>query len=241
MNNAIQNTFDAVNFEATDSVTQDLNYTLYRDYELTFSDLALFKTRNAAKYQHQMQLTLGPDFDEITLENSLNQIEHNFPNINNIIARENQITENNNIRTSYARANILGTIVEHSVSGMPCLRFIGRVVDIYSILKSPDYIYDMSFQITTRYFENLSPPAPKKRTMTRKEYNMNIVRYIGRKKDEKIFCTLSLENIKRGQTVATTCCGHQFKSAELRIWLTRECTKPTCPLCRTNLLETINI
>ena len=228
------------NFETTDGEVIDLQYIVCVEDALTFSDLALFKTRGAAKYIHQMELVLGPDYDEITLDNCLNQIEQKFPNIKYMIDRENQITENNTIRTSYTRPTISGTMVENYVPDMPCLVFIGRVVDIYRILIS-EYIYDMSFQITTRYFETLPPPPPIKRTMTRKEYNMYIKRRIARKKDESTLCTLSLENIKSGQTVATTCCGHQFKSAELRIWLTRECIKPTCPLCRTNLLETINI
>ena len=75
----------------------------------------------------------------------------------------------------------------------------------------------------------------KKIIMSGKEYNTKIKRKICSKKDGEISCPLSMEKIKRGQTIAITECGHKFKSKELRVWLTKKCVKPTCPMCRKNL------
>ena len=86
INNPVQNRFRghfSQSAGATDGAVRDLGYSLQCEYKLTFSDLALFKTREASKYRHQMELILGPEFDDITLDDCLNQIEQNFPNIDN--------------------------------------------------------------------------------------------------------------------------------------------------------------
>ena len=227
------------NFNADDGDVRSLGYAIVQPNNFSYTDLAMYKTRSAQKYNHQLEVLLGPDFNDVTLDFLLTKIEESFPNIRKIIMRETRIGENRRIRETYARQNITGTVVE-SPNGMLCLKFRGRVPDIYSIMHT-DYIYDLAYSLTTYYFENLPPVKPKKVTMTREEYNMCIKRHKACKKDESIFCTLSLEHIKRGQTVATTCCGHQFKSSELRRWLTKECTEPTCPLCRQNLLTTVSV
>ena len=229
------------NFGAEDGDVRTLGYGIANPTNFSYTDLALYKTRKTQKYNHQLEILLGPDFNDVTLDYVLSRIEESYPKIQEVISRETKIGQNKYIRDTYGRVNITGTIVQHPNSGMLCLKFRGRVVDMYSIMHT-DYIYDLAYSLTSYYFENLEPPKPKKITMTGEEYNKNIKRHIARKKDENIFCTLSLENIKRGQTVATTCCGHQFKSSELRRWLTKECTEPTCPLCRQNLLNrTVNV
>merc|ERR1711991_36226 len=106
-------------------------------------DLAMYKTRSAQKYNHQLEVLLGPDFNDVTLDFLLTKIEESFPNIRKIIMRETRIGENRRIRETYARQNITGTVVE-SPNGMLCLKFRGRVPDIYSIMHT-DYIYDLAY------------------------------------------------------------------------------------------------
>ena len=223
--------------DSSDGYVKDLGYRLASDNRLTYSDLALFKTRSLSKYTHEMDLVLGADFDNTTIEQCMNMIENHYPNIINVMDRENKLSDNIQITENYARHNLKGRILEIPNSDMLRLEFRGRVIDIYGILQSY-YIYHLSYTLTTFYFENISTViTADRKTMSRIEYNENIIRYIAKKEDESIYCCLSLEKIKRGQTVATACCGHKFKSKELRIWLTKECIEPTCPLCRINLLN----
>jgi len=235
--NELGNELDNELQNSSDGYVKDLGYRMASDNRLTYSDLALFKTRGLSKYIHEMDLVLGADFDDITIAQCMNRIEHNYPNIINVLGRENKLSDNIQITENYERHKLKGRILEISNSEMIRLEFRGRVVDIYSILQS-HYIYDLAYSLTTFYFENISSViTPDTKTMSRIEYNKNIIRYIARKKDESIYCCLSLEKIKRGQIVATTSCGHKFKSKELRIWLTKECIEPTCPLCRTILMD----
>ena len=238
----LSNLFEGIfeNFGSEDGDVRSLGYTVVQPNTYTFTDLAMFKTRKTQRYNHQLEVLLGAEFNDLTLDYCLSKIEESYPDVQNIIAREYKIGQNSQIRDIYARQNITGTIIEHPNTNMLCLKFRGRVTDMYSIMHS-DYIYDLAYSLTSYYFENLPPPKPVKVTMTRQEYNRFIDRRIAKRCDENIYCTLSLENIKRGQTIATTCCGHQFKSSELRRWLTKECTEPTCPLCRRNLLTTVNV
>ena len=228
------------NIEADYGDVRSLGFTLINRNQYSFTDLAMYKTRRTQRYNTQIEVLLGPEFDDVTLDFCLSKIEQSYPDIGEIISRGSKIGARKEIRERYARQNITGSVVENPVNRMLCLKFRGRVIDLYSIMQT-DYIYDLAYSLTTYYFENLPPPKPTKFTMTREEYNTFIRRHRATKKDESTYCCLSMENIKKGQTVATTCCGHKFKSSELRKWLTKECTEPTCPLCRTNLLTTVRI
>lgn len=212
------------------SSIRDLGYSVCAEYELSVSDLGMFKTRRTSRYNNEMELTLGSEFDGTTIDLCLRKIERRFPDAGEVVVREERVR---GVSREYARRHIRGRVVEGG--GGMCLKFAGRVVDIYNILRS-EYVYDLAFALTTYYFENLSEESKTTR-MTRLEYNRNISRRSARKRDERVVCSLSLDNFRRGQTVATTKCGHRFKSRELRIWLTRECVAPTCPLCRQNLLD----
>ena len=69
----------------------------------------------------------------------------------------------------------------------------------------------IAFGGPTNFSDNLSY-----RLALRKDYSDGFRKnlYSGKsdtsKKDESTYCCLSMENIKKGQTVATTCCGDKF-------------------------------
>lgn len=214
-------------------------YIYSRSSSLSNSDLALYKTRKNRAYCQLTEIILGPEFNDTTLDMLLDKIEQEFPNISSIVDREGRINSIDTIRNNYLRQNISGSVIEHSSTGMLCLKFRGRLVDLYAILNT-DYIYDLAYSLTTYYFQNMAPPKKEDVHMTREEYNQIIKRRVARKKDESQYCCLSMENFKKGQTIAETPCGHVFKSSHLRTWLTRECVEPTCPLCRANLLHSHN-
>ena len=100
------------NFESDDGDVRSLGYSLLDPSSFTFTDFAMYKTRNGRIYSHQIEVLLGPEFNDITLDNCLLKLESKFPNIRNIIERESKISNTNYIRDNYYRQNISGTVIK---------------------------------------------------------------------------------------------------------------------------------
>ena len=141
--------------------------------------------------------------------------------------------------------NKLGELLDDNYTDISILRcsegnglfeFAGSPATMIRTFIEYHSLYDMIDDLMLRVGIPASQSTSVKEIrMSSKEYNTKIKRRICSKKDGEITCVLSMEKIKRGHTIAITECGHKFKSKELRIWLTKKCVKPTCPMCRKNL------
>ena len=70
---------------------RSLGFTLINRNQYSFTDLAMYKTRRTQKYNNQIEVLLGPEFDDITLDFCLSKIEQSYPDIGEIISRESKI------------------------------------------------------------------------------------------------------------------------------------------------------
>lgn len=114
-----------------------------------------------------------------------------------------------------------------------CILIQGTVLDIYYILDKGE-IYDILESTLLDFYVE----AFKNMPISNGDYN-RIIKVSKCKKKDVIFCPLRSENIKVGNLIAETPCGHKFASKELRKWLTNKCTKPECPMCRHNMTDNL--
>ena len=85
INNFFRGSFS--NFGAEDGDVRTLGYGILQRTNFSYTDLALYKTRNTQKYNHHLEILLGPDFNDVTLDYILSRIEEGYPKIQEISAR----------------------------------------------------------------------------------------------------------------------------------------------------------
>lgn len=89
-----------------------------------------------------------------------------------------------------------------------------------------DFLEPVKVQLTKQEFENLPM-----RVMSKKlEKELNI-------KDK--VCPICQDEIKPRCHCTVLRCGHIYHKNCAREWLTKQCEKPTCPMCRKDVRETL--
>ena len=81
--------------------------------------------------------------------------------------------------------------------------------------------------------EIIPQPGHGLRLADRADYNTFTKKHICRKRDGDVYCPISCDNIKVGNTIVTLPCGHQFSARPIRKWLTQNSS--CCPNCRADI------
>jgi hypothetical protein len=117
------------------------------------------------------------------------------------------------------------------------LKLNGSAIDVMRLFMS-DQFYHLTSDLWTHYMsesDDISDLKDVKVNMPADKFT-EIVGF-GRpgKDDIGTNCSICFENIKKTERVSKTTCGHKFHTRCLRRWLTKECSTPTCPMCRADL------
>ena len=89
-----------------------------------------------------------------------------------------------------------------------------------------DFLEPVKVQLTKREFENLPMRVMSKKL--KKELNI----------EDKV-CPICQDEIKPRCHCTILKCGHMYHKNCAREWLTKQCEKPTCPMCRKDVRETL--
>ena len=111
----------------------------------------------------------------------------------------------------------------------PRIEIKGRLQDLFAFL-SKEHNFTLLLNIWNDNIPEIDDEEPPKR-LDIQTYN----RVIKQSKGIIHQCPICMEMSTKKQLMATTQCGHIFHNKCLKKWLTKECTAPTCPMCRHDL------
>jgi hypothetical protein len=196
----------------------------------------LARTRSASKYFKPANISVDEELSDETIQHWINIIESNLPQIsdfyqNRIVGcpKTFELFKNNKQNTHIT----FSTNTSQDDDGEPFLSvritFNSQVIYLYHYLKTKE-IYSLVFRCIFDFaYSNFTNEC-----LSLDEFNSLSSEFILNHKapggKDKIFCSISQENCRKGSKVSTLGCGHQFKSRVIKEWLTDH--SPTCPLCR---------
>lgn len=176
-----------------------------------------YNTRSSHKYKNNIAIVLENVNDD-TISTIVDTISIFYPDLSNYHARRS---------VSGEQSIIIEPLVDRDNES---IRFIGSVSSIINIFHT-GYIYSMLDSLLNQIDDN------KTKRMTVAEYDTCICNKIADNNYIKKDCSICLGNIHLNDSISITKCNHVYHEHCLRKWLTEECTTPSCPTCRNNLLD----
>ena len=189
------------------------------------SKLHSYSTRSLNRYTSNMSVTLKNPPDKFIIKKI----------ITTIIAMHHDITQYH----MRWRPNIMIDSYIEMDSEYFNLTLKGGIDSVVRLLLSPN-ISDITNELIDQVNEEQlldNEYEDVKINMPINDYN----KYIGFKRPVKHeigkICSICFDNIKSTEkrVSITKCCNNVFHTRCLKKWLTKECSLPTCPMCRTDL------
>ena len=171
------------------------------------------KTRNTYVSESQMSIWIPFDFNDHQLHNISDQIQKNIED------KFTVLKSNNRDPFNYLLSSLTLRVDYFEDDNM--IRIKGPIRCIHYIVNCSYILIEL-----IRGFDS-------KKLLSTSEYNSKINIY--KSSDNKIYCPLSMEYIRKGVLVAELHCGHTFKNHLLKKYLTQFSKNPMCPICRCNI------
>lgn len=190
----------------------------------------MFKTRSGSRFLSSYGVIIDRNDNEITIREHCGIMEKKFPGLFKTYRKCNGDQKTPEF-VEIIRKPIV-TRIDPEDGGMFLIS--GNVLQIYHLMKTFQVVDLISELIYNFVSEEIIPqPGHGLRLADRADYNTFTKKHICRKRDGDVYCPISCDNIKVGNTIVTLPCGHQFSARPIRKWLTQNSS--CCPNCRADI------